>query len=221
MDTKGSGIISDLWSKIAPSTFTARPKQLEDIIKYNENVDIDTIYVCRKPIVSFIKNLLNIFSFGQVERVMEKLHYDKLFHLYLVFKLDNGKYYKVEKNQRVNSFQIEKLDKEATCIQLPKLKFPKTLRQFFDIVDAHKIPNLYHYDGIRGDNCQKFVKDCLQSNGLYNKQLNEFVLQDTKDLVPSFIANLSEGITDIAGIFDRIYRGGKLNNTKYWGWIKN
>ena len=206
---EGSGIISDLFSKVFPKTFTVRPKQLEDIIRQNENVDIDEIYVCRKPIISFIKSLLNIFSFGQLGRTMEKLGFDKLFHLYMVFKLKNGRMYRIEKNQRVNAYKIDSLDKDATCVLLPKLTFPKTLRQFFDIVDAHKIPNLYHYNGL-ADNCQKFVRDCLQSNGLYNQKLKDFVMQDVKDLVPSFVKDLAENITDIAGIGDYIWHGGRL-----------
>ena len=207
---EGSGIISDLFSK----PFKGRPKQLEDIIRQNENVDISKIYVCRKPIISFIKSLLNIFSFGMLDRAMEKLGYDKLFHLYMVFVLDNGRMYRIEKNQRVNAYKIDSLDKDATCILLPKLTFPKTLRQFFDIVDAHKIHNLYHYNGF-ADNCQKFVKDCLQSNGLYTKQLNDFVLQDVKDLAPGFVKAISENITDIAGLGDYIWHGGKLHGGKF------
>jgi len=202
---EGSGIISDIFSK----PFTGIPKQLNDIIKATENNNITAIYVCRKPIVSFIKSLLNIFSFGMLNRTMEKLGYDKLFHLYLVFKLDNGKLYRIEKNQRINAYEIEKLDDEATCMPV-KLRVSQNLQNFFDKIVSRNIPNIFHYNGFR-DNCQKFVKDCLVSNGLYNQTLNKFVMQDVKDLAPGFVKDLAEGITDIAGLGDYIWHGGKLH----------
>ena len=204
MDAKGSGIISDLFSK----PFTGIPKQLQDIINATQNNNITSLWVCRKPILSFIKSLLNIFSFGMLDRTMQKLGYDKLFHLYMVFKLDNGKYYRIEKNGRVNAYEIEDLDKQAQCVWI-RLRKTQTLKQFFDNIVKRNIPNLFHYTPTEF-NCQHFVKSCLVSNGLYNQKLNNFVMQDTKDILPDFVKSISEGITDLAGLGDYVYHAGRL-----------
>jgi hypothetical protein len=58
------------------------------------------------------------------------------------------------------------------------------------------------------------VKDCLVSNGLYNQTLNKFVMQDVKDLVPGFLKTISEDITDISGVLDWVYHGGRLEKKR-------
>ncbi len=62
------------------------------------------------------------------------------------------------------------------------------------------------YDPINA-NCQDFVMALLQGNNLGDKQIYDFVKQDTKGLVSDFMASVGKKITDVAGAVDRAVSG--------------
>ena len=201
---KGSGLVDNIYDKI----FKERPKILNDLIKKEGSQQIKSIEVCRYPIKKIFSNVLDTVTLGQAKKVMARHNYDDLFHLYLIITLNNGKVYSLEKNERVNVIIGRKPG--GVCIT-PKKKYPITLNQFITKAENRNIPNFYHYDAFK-DNCQKWVKDLLVSNGMYDQTLNKFIMQDVKGLVPEYIKTIARTITDVAGVFNYLIHGGSIPN---------
>lgn len=196
----GGGLLNTFVHK----TLESRPKILNDLITLKGDVMISKIEVCRNPIKQIFEKLINIASMGMLNREMNSLGYDRLYHLYLVLYLNDGSIYSLEKNQRVNviNSKIPSLD-NGMCISIDYGK--KNLRDFITSAENRNIDGFYRYSGFK-DNCQKWIYDILNSNGI--SKFNEFVLQDVKQLVPGYLKKISNFVTDIAGVGDYIYRGG-------------
>jgi len=74
-----------------------------------------------------------------------------------------------------------------------------------------KSPNFWNYSTT--NNCQLFCKTLLQSNGLYTKELNDFIMQDVDELFKEspLAQKIADGITNIAGRVDSLLNGaGKM-----------
>ncbi len=70
--------------------------------KYGDD-QIADIKICRKPIFSMIEKLANLLSSGKWEENKQSLSYDKMMHLFALFRvwhrdMDNVKCFKIEKN---------------------------------------------------------------------------------------------------------------------------
>ena len=138
---------------------------------------------------------------------MKKKGYDNLYHLYLVLYLANGKIYSIEKNQRVNVIEGKKEGPDDACG--PALNYgEQSLGKFLIDAESEEIEGFYRYNAFK-DNCQKFVKDILNSNGI--TQFNEFILQDVSTLAPSYLSKIVKKVTDIAGYVDYAIRGGEYD----------
>lgn len=196
----GSGLLNTFVHK----TLESRPKILDDLITLKGDVIIKRIEICRNPIKSIFEKLINIASFGMLKRAMDKLGYDRLYHLYLVLYLNDGSVYSLEKNQRVNiiNSKISSLD-GGMCISIDYGK--KNLRDFITTAEDRNIDGFYRYSGFQ-HNCQKWVFDILNSNGI--NKFNDFIKQDVDQLVPKYLKKISNFVTDVAGVGDYIYRGG-------------
>jgi len=49
----------------------------------------------------------------------------------------------------------------------------------------------------------------LQKNKLLNGDLQSFIMQDVKNLLPSYAHKISRGITDVAGLVSNLFGGKK------------
>lgn len=207
-ELQGEGIISylkGLKAKFDKKLLEDRPKVIDDLLIKEGDQIITKIEVCRNPISGKFSEGLNVLTLGRLKSVMQKMGYDKLFHLYMILTLANGKVYSLEKNQRINVYEGKKLKSNGDCA--PSLEYGKeTLREFIMDTEAKNIKNLYRYNAFK-DNCQKWVYDNLNSNGI--TQFNDFVLQDVSQLAPSFLERIARGVTDVAGYVDYAIRGGE------------
>jgi len=196
----GEGLFNWIKSKF----LEIRPRILNDLLIQKGNQIVNKISVCRKPVLSIIQKALNILSFGSFKKNMEKLGYDNVFHLYMVLYLSDGSIWSLEKNQRVNVVKGPILGGDCQEIQYGK----KTLNDFILTAENRNIPGFYRYDAFK-DNCQKWIKDIMNSNDINN--LDSFILQDVDTLVPSLLKRFAQGATDIAGVADYVIRGGSCD----------
>jgi hypothetical protein len=178
-------------------------------LKKYGNIQIKNIYVCRKPLGAKNKLLLNIVSLGGFKKASEDYgYYDDVFHLYLVFELENNKLLLIERNQRVfiKDTTVDKIKiKDVITININK---KLTLNEMFKnaITDDKK---LFHYDPIK-HNCQNFVTIFLKSSNLLNENINKFVNQDVKNLLTGYSRTISKKVIDFASLAHNIYQGGEL-----------
>ena len=144
--------------------------------------------VFRLPVSDTFKNLSKLFTLGKINKAMKKLGYDKLFHLYLEAQLSDGNKYRIEKGIVIKlefvvsnderSFEhgdIKLLEELPVNIDMKDLN----LKTLFEKTD-YKMGDKFIPYNIAGNNCQDFISQMLDANGLLTKKLKKFILQDSK-----------------------------------------
>lgn len=208
------GIIIDeeLGGKLFPEIRRDFPPYVRQLIAEFEDFEIKNITVCRNPIQRSLTGLLNLFSLGQIEKQMKRLGYDRLFHLFMLINLSNGRVLLLEKNEVINMYVVTK---NINIDSFQKVNVNKNikLKDFINNTVKAVGPSIYLYNA-ETNNCQDFIINLLKSNGLLTEQLNKFIKQDTKSLLstsPIWVKKISNLTTDFASWFNRIrYGKGKL-----------
>ena len=204
-NVSGSGIIQNVWNYLSSSDGTRNefPPAVRQIIATIGDKRIVKMWVCRQPIVYMLRLLMNVLSLGMLEQQLKRFNYDNLFHLYLVIQLDgNLPLYRLEKNHVIN-LNIYKAPNNGVECKDVQIFGNKTLNEFL-LKGIETNPNFFKYDSINS-NCQLFVYDLLKSNN-YNTDF-EFIKQNVKTLIPSYLQRFNLGITNIASKLDVLING--------------
>ena len=143
--------------------------------------------VFRLPVSDTFKNLSKLFTLGKINKAMKKLGYDKLFHLYLEAQLSDGNKYRIEKGIVIKLEFVVSNDErsfEHGDIKLLE-KLPVNLLEDLDLKTLfektdYKMGDKFIPYNIAGNNCQDFISQMLDANGLLTKKLKKFILQDSK-----------------------------------------
>ena len=71
--------------------------------------------------------------------------------------------------------------------------------------------NFFIYDGFGNRNCQSFIRDILQSNGIYNDTIAKFVFQPMEQFKKEFgyTSGVSKFITDVGAFTNRLLGKGE------------
>lgn len=185
------------------------PKHVKDRLQQYGNEQIKNIYVCRKPLNTRHKILLNIITLGGFKKASQDYgYYDDVFHLYMVFRLQSGKLLLIERNQRVfiKDATEEKIKiKDVITININK---KLTLNEMFDNA-MEEDKKLFHYDPIT-HNCQNFTTVFLKSSNLLNSNINKFVNQDVEQLLTGYSRKVASKVIDFASLAHNVYQGGIL-----------
>ena len=190
------------------------PKQIKDFLAEYGNYRVMTIKVCREPINNKIVKVADLATKGQFSINRNNLNYDVVFHLYMKIQIiapTGGQVYSVllERNQRVNiSISNKEPSDGGKCIPVVFSKI-LDLNTFVmkDVSDSTWV-----YDAFE-NNCQGYVINRLRHNGLLNKELEDFINQDVVQLLPNkLLQGVVSGATNIANLFENIWKGGKLDN---------
>lgn len=181
-----------------PSETLSNPSQ-RTFDKYKDQ-QIVKIEINREPVLKFIQKFLNIITLGGYDRARRNLHYDNVFHLYCIIHLEDGTKLKLEKNEKINLEKAGsyKLERDDTFISIDKKLTLETL--FKNTIKKVGAYQFYIYSGDK-NNCQRFIADILESNGLMNDYLKSFILQDAKAIFeqnPSYLRAISQFSTDTA-----------------------
>ena len=209
-----------------------KPSIKKILEKYNENI-IKEIIIMRKPINKYLRNALNILSVGNFEENINKLNYDKIYHLFMIIILDNNIKILIEKNERVNIEIIEnnkfnelyndgnvdkiKIDINDSPSGLDKkhsFLYNFNLNQFINTSLKYMgNDNFFIYSSYKW-NCQNFIYNILLSNNLMKKDYENFIMQNIEELFKNmnYIKPISDILTTTAAIGNYILSGGKLDN---------
>jgi hypothetical protein len=195
------------------------PKSFRKTLEKYKDVNITKIIVKRTPLSGVVEGLLNLITLGKWKDI--KGNYDKMYHLYAVLYLSNGKQLLLEKNERpVLSESIPKDTKETEASSV--MMNPISLGEFIGkTIKGMSLQSYVEYDGFR-NNCQVFIRGHLLYNQLVTPALLSFIFQDTKQLIektPSFSQWLMKKATDVAGtgrqLFEEIaYKKGGVIGRK-------
>jgi len=214
---KGEGITD--WFKNAYSVITNPtealykiPKQVSDNLKKYGNNIVVKIIICRVPIKGVIKILLDGITLGQFSKEAKNYNYDDVFHLYAILILDNGKYLLTERNQRV---VLELTDRnKANVKDYMTINSNVKLNRLFDNAVNLDGKNIWRYDPIN-HNCQNYITTLLKGSNLFTDNLDVFINQETKNLLPKTSKYIARATTDLASIAENLFKGGKKKKVRF------
>ncbi len=186
--------------------------------KYGDS-KIGSAIVCRKPVQSTLKSVINAVTFGGLNKAMKKLHYDDIFHLYMYFDIitSSGERstWRVEKNQvlslKRSSRDVATLGPGGDCKPVAFGGRGVTPNKLFVDAEKKRGSMLYTYDAVKA-NCQDFILSLLEPQGLLTPELNQFIKQDAESLVPKYMRSPSRALTDIAARADVALRGKGIDS---------
>ena len=184
------------------------PPSLKDTLsKYANNTIIGaTIY--RHPVDEWIRKSLNILG-------SNKIPFDKLFHLRLLLKLDNGKDIFIEKNERLNSgigMGPKKDGLETLSIDSGDLPHNLTFGQLVENTKQYQGDKFLTYSS-SSNNCQYFLLAILQSNHFNNiSKYSNFIKQNTESIFKQnpALRRLANTFTDLGAQVDVLRKGGNV-----------
>lgn len=192
------------------------PPKSRKLLERVGNEKITSIQLVRTPLTSTTKTLLNIATFGKLEKYLKESNIDKLFHLRMII---NGKY-ALEKNSVVEFSTDNKIEKNSNVLDL-------YLPPNFNVSINELINNTRNQMGnqkfsdyeARTNNCSIFIENVLTSNGIQNSEAMQFLTQDTKELFQKF-PTISEKIINLAtetgSVVNRLIEGnGQVKDEFY------
>jgi hypothetical protein len=218
---KGEGFFSDIKDKVvgtvknifSPITDRFTKNSQKTLNKYG-NEKIFKIYAFRQPLNKIIEKAVNIISLGKFDKGASNIN--KLYHLGLYVQLENGTDIIIEKNETPDIFVGKPKYEEMREIPIhdTDLTINKMLENTLKKVNNNQI---FVYSGMK-NNCQQFVRDVLQSNNMWNSDLDKFIYQDIKkatENVSGFSQKIINSITTGANIGKKLIRQGEPEFEQY------
>lgn len=163
------------------------------------------LQIRRDPVQSAIHTAFNILSMGKWDKARRDENYDRLFHLGLVATLENdcGSKHDIlmEKNEVINIGETKPREPDTEMLRTPHPN--ETLSEFLNKAEAATgKERFFKYDPFKY-NCQDFIMALLSANGVNTPAAKKFIKQDVLaivDKLPSYVAPIARGITDIGAI---------------------
>lgn len=190
------------------------PPQMRLLLAKYGDKPVIGITVSRSPLPNLMDTLLDKFSLGLYYKRIMNSPYDKLFHLRLDLKLQDGTIVMIEKNEVLTMVVNPFPNKDAQNFVLDPTEVPDGLTVNIMLQGAARIQGnkFYRYSAIN-NNCQDFVLACLNGSGIHNQKLNSFVKQNVSGLFGDLV-NLRKGIntiTDIAAKANELMYGSGIH----------
>ena len=94
--------------------------KIKKILKEYGDMKVRAIRIGRRPINNKVEKAFDIISLGKWSKLRDQYYYDKLFHLFLIITLENGKIISFEKNSIVTMTENDGRCsmKDVECIEL-------------------------------------------------------------------------------------------------------
>lgn len=173
----------------------------------------------RTPVMGVLEKFLNVLSLGKYNKGKEQTQYDKLFHLFSILELvnpqDKTQIVKlvIEKNAFVNiSTKLPKFTNETEFSEVP-IRKPLLLGNMMEnTINKVGTKRFFVYDGLT-NNCQRFLMDFMESNGLNNVKNREFILQNIEAIaksMPNYAKKVMKIATNLGNTVEKAI-GGKKN----------
>jgi hypothetical protein len=206
---EGKHIVKHIIHKI----LTTKPRDgfspsVRKLLEKQGNKLITAITVYRQPIKSYVHKILNVLSLGQFEQNLKNASYDQAFHLYMVFKLNDGTLLYLEKNHVIEGKIIAKPPEGESMVvhNVKQMGLNDFLNKGIDLVGKQKY---FHYDS-RSANCQYFCLWNLSANGMLDSSMKTFIYQDTEKILKNlgYLEKFNKVVTDIASKADTALYGG-------------
>lgn len=178
------------------------------------NSIIKSVKLGKVPLHPAVSTAVNVLTLGQMNTLQKKYGYDKLYHVFMVVQCENSPPIVIEKNEVINiapfnssNSKMQFLDVNITMMQ------NRTLNDFILRTWRRMKGSFFIYDPFN-NNCQVFLINLLQANGLWNHDYENFFFQNVSGIrneLPSFAPKVMRKITDIGALASRIIGRGAKN----------
>ena len=185
-------------------------------LKTYGNLIVQSLTIVRTPILNILDKAINLISLGKWKQLKKEYEFDKLYHLQLIANVGR-KNIVLEKNEVINISTSYKNSSESETMQVPLNDKKFTMNEMIEKTEKIMGNDFTHYDGFK-NNCQVFVKQLLNSEGLYGEREKNFLFQDVSEIakkMPTMSKNIMNGLTDAGAIVNKISGGAGEENTLY------
>lgn len=175
------------------------------------NLEIKQIKVFRRPIMSSIMNLMNAFTMGEAKKRLKQSPYDALYHLGCYIFLENNKIVEADKQQTVKIRPFTKEDATNEYLMIVVNKKITLLEAMHNTIKYMGENRFFEYDA-RKSNCQDWMVNVINANGLGNQENNNWIKQDTEFLFKkqNMFERFMKSSTDLVANAERMFLGGSI-----------
>jgi len=175
--------------------------KINKILKKYGDKKIRAVRVGRRPINSMVEKAFNIISLGKWDQYRKQYYYDTLFHLFIIMTLEDGTKISLEKNSIVN-MDVDDSRCSQPDVACEELEYPANSLTVKELVmkplERMGKESYFVYDPFKA-NCQIFVRGILETFGLYNKRVHDFVYQELGEIIeklPFYVKYIAKKVTD-------------------------
>lgn len=186
---------------------------MREILKTCGDIPIIEIYICRRPITSQFKKIVDTINRYSG---FEGMVHDKLFHLFFILTLTNNKRIVLEKNEDLNIdyYKLSNVDEIRRIMTTRQYTMNELLK---NAINTYGNKRIFEYDAFN-TNCQKFVMDIIMANDIeVNQDDINFIIQDVKNLLPKWAQRLTHYITSFYNRLKMAIYGYGMKNIKNMG----
>jgi len=172
------------------------------------NNKVTSLRVVRVPLKN--TKLFNALTLGKYTQALEKLQYDKTFHLSIEI---NGEYTLEKTAVPQIKKKLESTKEDAEVMVVP-LKKDITINQLIENTIKYMGKEDFSSYSVSTNNCQRFIKSILESNKLLNKKLLKFIEQDIVSIykhLPKYAKLVTDIATKTGAIYDKIVYGAGID----------
>lgn len=213
-DEMVGGSVSSYMANIKERGYNSGVKKI--LAKWG-NEEITEVVIKRTPVSSVLTGLLNMASFGKFSERQKEKGYDSLFHLYVQFKLSNGKYVSCEKQEQINMREnphnrAREGEEQNVVYGIPS---GLTLLEVMNKTQKYMGKNFFTYSA-HGNNCQNFIQSLFKANGFGQQNDFSFIKQDTESIFQglSKVKKLSTTVTNAGHQFASLTDFKEIKNKK-------
>lgn len=168
-----------------------------------------TIY--RTPIMKILDKVLNLISLGQFSKLKKEYGFDELFHLQLVADVGN-KTLVIEKNEVINVNTSYKTTEKTEKLDVDLKGKQFTINQMLEEGRKQQGDKKWFLYDPWTNNCQFFIKYCLEAVGLYGTKEKDFLFQDISELQKKLnpvSRAIAKGVTTTGAIVNKLTGQGE------------
>lgn len=214
---EGSGI-GDFFKKVGQtvkSVFTPRldsyNNQTRKSLEQHGDMPVKRLTIYRTPIMKVLDKVLNLISFGKFKDLKKKYGFDELYHLALIADVGN-KNLVIEKNEVINVSGSYSTSSKTEKQEVPLNGKEFTINEMFEKGRKNVGDKKWFlYDPFH-NNCQFFIKYCLEAVGLYGVPEKDFLFQDISQLakeMPSLSKKIAKATTDVGAVVNKLTGRGE------------
>lgn len=164
--------------------------------KYGEQ-PIKSITLIRTPVADYVNSIIDAISNNVWSELKKKYGYDVIYHLGMICEI-GSKRILVEKNEVLNITAgfAQQSTSEFLTIASPNVTLSNMLDTTRDIIGDNRF---FAFDGLGQQNCQDFLHDILDANGILTPEVSKWLYQPVDGIVneiPAYIPALLRIITD-------------------------